>query len=600
MKDYSLEKLKKMSYEELLFLAKDVREKIISLSKIKNIHLASNLGVIELTIALLYSFDSPNDKLVFDTGHQTYAHKILTDRWDQFESIRDDGGISGFQNELESNHDIASFGHSGTVLSFCQGLIEASNDSSNFLIPIVGDAAISNGISFEALNNIAFNRTKMIIILNDNGMSISKNVGAIHKMLAQFKTTSFFLQSYKIVYKLFNKKGLSKKVYTLLYKTYSFLENIFISKNIFQNLDFIYIGPIDGHNIKHMIKALNSAKYFSMTKAVILHIKTKKGFGLEKAVNDEIGHYHSSFTTLDTFLTFGKCSANWLSKLISDKSANVKVLNCGMTLSTGFWNFSQNCPQNYEDLGIAEEHAVAKSIGINYANTHVYIVMYSTFLQRSYDQIHDISRLNLPICFLIDRASISYGDGDSHHGIYDISFLKSIPNSIICSPSNRSELEQLLEHSLINKDKPFFIRYSNDECVDEQSTNFNIGDWSKVISNNNEKLIISYGVSINEIKGKIQDKNIDLINAIYITGYDKDKVAEYLKKYKKIYVIEKCYYENNLYTDLVYIIYEKKINTNISSYCIKTNKIGFGSKSRIEEKLNIDIGKIIDEILKSY
>lgn len=598
MTNYSLEKLKTMNNDELLFLAKDVREKIISLSKIKNIHLASNLGVIELTIALLFSFDSPNDKLVFDTGHQTYAHKILTDRWDKFESIREDGGISGFQNELESNHDIASFGHSGTVLSFCQGLIESCNDSNNFLIPIVGDAAISNGISFEALNNISFNRTKMIIILNDNEMSISKNVGALHKALVEFKTTSFFLKSYKIMNRLFNKKGFSKKIYISLYKTYSFLENIFISKNIFQNLDFIYIGPIDGHNIKKMIKALNSAKYFSMTKAVILHVKTKKGFGLEKAVNDDIGKYHSSFATSDTLLTFGKCSANWLSQLIDNETKNIKVLNCGMTLATGFLNFSQKYYKNYEDLGIAEEHAVAKAIGIYYANTHVYVVIYSTFLQRSYDQIHDISRLNLPICFLIDRANISYGDGDSHHGIYDISFLKSIPNSIICSPSNKSELEQLLEHSLINKSKPFFIRYSNDECIDEISQNFNIGDWLMVISNNNKKLIISYGISINEIRDNIKDKNIDLINAIYITGYDRNNVITYLKKYKEIYIIEKCYYENNLYTDLVSIIYENKINTNIFSYCIKTNKIGFGSKSKIEKFLNIDINEIIKQIQK--
>lgn len=598
MTDYSLEKLKKMSHEELLFLASDVRDKIIALSKIKNIHLASNLGVVELTIALLFSFDSPNDKLVFDTGHQTYAHKILTDRWDRFESIREDGGISGFQNEYESNHDIASFGHSGTVLSFCQGLIESHIDSSNFIIPIVGDAAISNGISFEALNNISFNRTKIIIILNDNEMSISKNVGALHKVLAQFKTTSFFLRSYRIVNKLFNKKGFSKKIYTFLYKTYSFLENIFTGSNIFQNLDFIYIGPINGHNIKQMIKALNSAKYFSTTKAVILHVKTKKGFGLEQAINDEIGHYHSSFQTSDSLLTFGKCSANWLSKLISSNTMNVKVLNCGMTLATGFWNFSQDYPKNYEDLGIAEEHAVAKAIGIHYAKVCVYVVMYSTFLQRSYDQIHDISRLNLPICFLIDRANISYGDGDSHHGIYDISFLKSVPNSIICSPSNKGELEQLLEHSLTNKNGPFFIRYSNDQCIDLPVQKFNIGDWIEIISNNNKKLIISYGICINDIIDNIKDKGIDLINAIYITSYDKDKVLQYLKKYKEIYVIEKCYYENNLYTDLVSIIYENKINANIFSYCIKTNKIGFGSKITIEKKLNIDISEIIQEIQK--
>ncbi|MEG0123979.1 MAG: 1-deoxy-D-xylulose-5-phosphate synthase [Malacoplasma sp.] len=598
MKDYNLDKLKQMSNNELISLANEVRLKIINLSKEKNIHLASNLGIIELTIALLFSFNLPIDKLIYDTGHQTYAHKILTGRWDRFETIRDDNGLSGFPDNIESEYDVVGFGHSGTSLSFCQGLIESNDNHSNFLIPIIGDASISNGISFEALNNISFNQTKMIIVLNDNGMSISKNVGAFHKMLSQFKISSFFLQGYKIVNRLFNKKGFSKKIYTFLYKMYSFSENVFLSKNLFQNLDFIYIGPIDGHNIKQMIKAINSAKYFSQTKAVVLHVKTKKGFGLEQAVNDDIGYYHSSIMPDDTLLTYGRCSANWLEKLIESKTKNIKVLNCGMTLPTGFWNFSKNYPKQYEDVGIAEEHAVAKSIGISYSGDRVYVVLYSTFLQRSYDQIHDISRLKLPVCFLIDRGGISYGDGDSHHGIYDISFIKSIPNSIICNPSNKFELEQLLEHSLSNENSPFFIRYTNDECLEIKTQPFIFGSWLEVVSNGNKKLIISYGNSINEIKKEIKNKNIDLINSIYITHYDTKKVIQYLKKYKEIYVIEKCYYENNLYTDLVKIIYENKITTNIFSYCIKTNKIGFGTKSRIDGNLNIDIKKIISDITK--
>lgn len=603
--NFDLIDFKNLSLEELEFIAVKVREKIIKLSKSKAIHLASNLGIVELSMALLYCFDSPNDKIVYDTGHQSYTHKLLTGRWKTFETIRDDNGLSGFQEPEESIHDLISTGHSGNILSFCQAVME-SNKFNNFIVPVVGDAALANGLSFEALNNISFNKDKMIIVINDNEMSISKNVGALNELMGNVKLSKFFFFSERAIKKALGWSKFTSKIYSLIYKTYNFFENILVSKNFFQNFGFIYIGPVDGHNFKHLIKAIKKAKWYSRQSPVILHVKTQKGKGLSKAVEDKIGYYHSASlsetnnTSKD--LTYGDVAAKFLCE--KARLQDFKVLNCGMTLSTGFQNFSTSFPKMYEDLGISEEHAVSKSAGFAYVDKKTIVVMYSTFLQRTYDQIlHDISRLALPVIFLIDRADIAYGDGNTHHGIYDVGFLKTIPNTIITSPSNQLELKTLLLHAFENKQNPFFIRYGKDVCPivkDQNSENelFLFGEWKYLIKQNASILIISYGNFINDIKKAIvsSNKKIDLINAIYISNFDQKKVVKILKKYKKVFVIEKVYFQNNLYSEIVKLCFENNLNIEIKDYSIKNNAIGFGSKKTIDKKLEIDPNLIIDQI----
>ncbi|MDE5767354.1 MAG: 1-deoxy-D-xylulose-5-phosphate synthase, partial [Malacoplasma sp.] len=573
----------------------------IELSKNKSLHFSSNLGIVELSLALLYVFDSPNDLILYDTGHQSYVHKMITNRWNKMDSIREYGGLSGFQNPNESEHDLISTGHSGNILSICQGYIENSENKNNFLIPVIGDAALSNGLAFEALNNISFNKTPMLIVVNDNGMSISKNVGGMHKMMSKIQMSKIVLWTEKFLKKSLYKYEFGKKIYWFIFKCFEKITGFFKGKNFFEKLGFHYFGVIDGNNLKKVIHVLKRLKNLVKFGPIILHVKTIKGYGLKEAERDESGLFHSLNLSKLSFKedsSYGEVAANFLEKLITYNS-NIKIINPAMTLSSNFLDLSQKFPFNYEDVGIAEEHAITKAAGIALTNKKVFVCIYSTFLQRGYDNVfHDVSRLELPIVFLIDRADISYYDGDTHHGIYDLSFLKSIPNTVICSPSNKYELEKLIALGYENKKGPFFIRYSKDACLDTNiKKEFNFGSWIFLNKSKESKsCIISYGHFINEIYSNIKDKQIDLVNAIFITNYNKEFASKLLDSYQRIYVIEKVYDSNCLGDDLIKLAFEEKKKCLISKINIKTSKIGFGDKKTIDKKLGIDIETILSKI----
>ncbi len=596
----SIKELKKYKLKDLKQLSKDIREVLQDLSNNKSIHFSSNLGIVELSIALLYVFDSPIDQIMYDTGHQSYVHKILTDRYNRISTIRDFNGLSGFQEPSESQHDFISTGHSGNILSITQGLNETKNND-NYFIPIVGDASISNGLSFEALNNISFNSTKMLIVINDNEMSISKNVGTLHKMMSKIKTSNINFFGGNLFRQILGKKNWTRKIYFFFSSIASWFEQLFTKNNFFISMNYKYIGPVDGHNIKKLIYSLKKAKFHCDNKPVVLHVRTKKGYGCNLAELDKLGKYHaSSIKTLSTNsnLSFGDVAANYLFNLLKSDN-NIYVLNPAMTYSTGFLEFAKIYPNNYEDIGIAEEHCVSKAVGICKNNKKVFVIIYSTFLQRTYDQLHhDVSRLDLPIIFLIDRADIAYGDGDTHHGIYDLSFLKTIPNSIITAPRNKYEMEKLMELSYLNKKHPFFIRYPKTDCInDDKNVSFNFGDWIYLQKKSKSKnLIISYGPIINDLLNHFSNKNIDIVNSIFLTKYNENKVVSILKQYKTIYVVEKVYYQNNLFTDLVLIKNRYDINITIKSICIKNNKIGHGDKESIDKTIKMDLNSIIKEI----
>ncbi len=597
----SYQEIKKMNLKQLVHLTSLIRSKIIEISKNKSLHLSSNLGIVELSLALLYVFDSPKDLILYDTGHQSYVHKMITDRWNKIDSIRETDGLSGFQDPNESEHDLISTGHSGNILSICQGYIENSQNKDNFIIPVIGDAAISNGLSFEALNNISFNKTPMLIIINDNGMSISKNVGGMHKMMSKIQMSKPVFWSEKVLKKSLFKFKLGKKIYWFIFKCFEKISKFFKGRNFFEKLGFHYFGVIDGNNLKKTIHVLKRLKNLIKFGPIILHVKTIKGYGLKEAELDDSGLFHSlslNDSTKKENLSYGEMAAQFLEKLILYDN-KIRIINPAMTLSSGFLKLSKNFPFNYEDVGIAEEHAITKAAGIALTNKKVFIVIYSTFLQRGYDNIfHDISRLELPIIFLIDRADISYQDGDTHHGIYDLGFLKSIPNTIICSPSNKYELEKLITLGYENKKNPFFIRYSKDKCLKTNlEKKFDFGSWIYLKKSKESKsCIISYGHIVNEIYENIKEKQVDLVNAIFITAYKKEFVSKLLSSYQRIYVIEKVYNSNCLGDDLIKQAFEEKKKCSISKINIKTNKIGFGNKDIIDKKLGIDIKTIIDKI----
>lgn len=598
--------LKKLKPKELKQLANEIRNRIKDISKNKSIHLSSNLGIVELSMALLYVFNSPKDQIMYDTGHQSYVHKILTNRNNLMDSIREDDGLSGFQEPSESVHDFVSTGHSGNILSIAQGIIESNEDKNRFFVPVVGDAAISNGLSFEALNNIAYNKTNMVIILNDNEMSISQNVGALYKALSKFKLSKFFFFSERAIKKICSYFNWTRKIYLFLFKVWNKLVTIFVGKNFFESLGFYYFGIVDGNNIKRTIRAIQKARWYSYHGPVILHVKTKKGYGLKEAESDKTGDYHSiSMQSKPEFEnkknTFGEVAANHLWILI-EKDKNIKIINPAMTLSTGFLELSKRFPNNYEDVGISEEHAVSKASGIAMVNKIPFVVIYSTFMQRTYDQImHDVARLQLPVNFLVERSDIAYQDGNTHHGIYDIAFLKTIPNTIITEASNNIELKELINLAYHNKKNPFFIRYTKNICpISNEEYQLKFGEWKLVQKNKKtNSCLISYGQIINDLKNDLQDTDIDIYNAIFIHGFDKEKVLSILKKYKTIFVVEKNYYQNNLASELKLMCFENKIDTVIKSFCIYDSNIGFGSKENIDKKLGIDTKTIINTI-KEY
>lgn len=600
----SYEDFKKISNKSLKNLCNEIRLFIIDLSTKKSIHLGSNLGIVEISVALSKVFDLDWDIIFYDTGHQSYVHKIITGRLNLMDTIRDTNGLSGMQDLNESKYDYYSGGHAGNSLSIAQGYIESIYTEENILfnrwkkmlarlysyeqnekklkkinkfkskinlkkkyvIPIIGDSAISNGLAVEALSDIAFRKTNPIIVINDNEMSISEAVGSMAHSISKIKINRFLTWIEKNLYKLFWNSEFGKNIYRFIYKLFHGIAKRILGGNIFTSLGYQYIGPIDGHNIKDIIRAANKAKWYQKFQPVILHFKTIKGLGLKNPKEDKIGKNHASvdINGINKKLS-GEYICEHLLSLLA-KENKIKVINPAMTYNSGFYNFSQTAKNIYFDVGISEEHAISLASGMALAGLKPFVVIYSTFLQRSYDQlIHDISRLKLPVTLLIDRAEISGGDGDSHHGIFDVAFLKTVPNSIIAAPSNINELKALIDLSIENKDSLFAIRYPKYLDYIEQDSktaeflknkikakNWIINEYNNDI-NKNKKIIVTYGNWVNKFRDIIikNKYKIDLANAVFIKGYNENQIKDILKNYSYIYIFEEIYGDFGLADDFL-------------------------------------------------
>lgn len=575
----SIQTLKSLNKKEIKLISQNIREELIELAKINKIHLGSNLGVVELSMALLMEVDHNSTKLFYDTGHQCYVHKMLTNRATKMKDIRKEGGISGFPSENESIYDFLSSGHSSTSLSIAQGYNE-TNDQIK-CIPIIGDAAINNGLALEALNDIAYRKNKMIIIVNDNGESISKTVGFLYQSMAKIKNTNIFFFIERLFRLLLKKWKWSRAIFYGLFKCYNFFEKIFFGRNIFQALGFMYVGQINGHNVKSIQNAYRKAKFYSNYGPVILHIKTKKSFGY----NNDNSNSHSvligkaekpSFTGLVTSLLID----------ILKENKKIRIINPAMTIPEKYEDIEIKYPNKYQDIGINEEHCVTKASGMALNGIKVIIPIYSTFLQRTYDQIHhDVSRLKLPILFLIDRADISPHDGDTHHGIYDVGMLKSIPNTIICEPSNSYELEILLKLGIKNQLNPFFIRFPNEEPLKTlKKYPIKFGEWIKLKDANSQIAIVSYGHQINKIID-VFGNQADIINAIFLNNLNEAKIFEMLKDYKKIIFYERIFNSGTVYQDVISIFSKMNHSSNhIHSLSFKKINIGHGDLEKINQR----------------
>ncbi|HFQ5957484.1 TPA: 1-deoxy-D-xylulose-5-phosphate synthase [Listeria monocytogenes] len=519
--------MKRLDIQELEALAADIRAFLITSTSKSGGHIGPNLGVVELTIALHYSFNSPKDKFIWDVGHQSYVHKILTGRANQFGTLREHGGLDGFPKRKESIHDVFETGHSSTSLSAAAGMVIARDIKKEdfYVIPIIGDGALTGGMALEALNHIGDMGKDMIVILNDNDMSIAPNVGAIHNILGKLRTSDTSKQT----------------------KTN-------VDGAFFEELGFMYLGSIDGHDIEEVITNLELAK---RTKGpVLLHIVTKKGKGYQPAELDSRGTWHGTGpykVETGSFIKPAKRAASWSSVIsnelirLAEMDERIVAITPAMPVGSKLEKFAKAFPERFFDVGIAEQHATTMAAGLATQGMKPFLAIYSTFLQRAYDQlVHDVCRQKLNVVIGIDRAGLVGADGETHQGIFDISFLNSIPNMTISMPKDEVEARQLMDTAFSYNDGPFAIRYPRGEAtgvqVVESNTLIPIGQWETIIQPL-DAVILTFGATIElALKAaeqlEIEGYRVGVINARYIKPLDEALLHQILKQKIPILTVE--------------------------------------------------------------
>lgn len=541
-----------LTYKELNLLSQDIRDLIIDSVSQNGGHLASNLGAVESTIALCRVFDFSKDKIVFDVGHQCYTYKILTGR--SLERLRKKDGISGFPKLSESPYDYFETGHSSTSISACQGMaVSRDLKGENYnVIAYIGDASVVNGLAFEALNNLGQLNNKVIIILNDNDMSITKPGGALAKSFRSLSNSTLYRRSKHFYQKVMKKSKFGRWLLKISANIKNWFKRHLMAINIFDNLGLAYIGPVDGHNIKDMEKAFSKAK--KIDRSVVVHLKTLKGKGFAPSENDDSGKWHgiSGFDKETGAIYHSQNGVSW-SSIYSDALFSimekqndafliVPATGCGSELTETFKKYPKRCI----DVGIAEEHAFTLAGGMAINGIHPIISIYSTFLQRAYDEIsHDLARMNLNVTILIDRAGLVGNDGDTHQGIYDEQFLLGIPNVVVSMASNKNEAQALLNESF-NNHGVFCIRYPRESLIEreENAEAIPFGTWKKEHQGHNVA-IVTLGPVVQELKEFIikNNKDVTLFNAIYQKPIDYSAIKELITYQKVIiynpYAIEK-------------------------------------------------------------
>lgn len=531
------EDIKKLNDNELLNLGEEMRKFLIeSVSKTGG-HLSSNLGVVELTLSLFKTFDIGRDKLIWDVGHQSYIHKILTGRKDGFKNLRKKDGLSGFPKRSESVYDCFQTGHSSTSISAALGMARARDikKEKHNVIAVIGDGALTGGLAFEALNDIGFRKTKMIIVLNDNQMSIAKNVGGVSIYLNKLRMKPKYNKIKSNINTELSKSKGGKVVLSNMLKLKNGLKSLVVDSMLFEDMGIKYIGPIDGHNIKLMNEVFSMAK--NIDGPVIVHTITKKGKGYEFAEKSPSKFHGISPFNLENGEVCKTCCETYSSAFgkalnkIAKEDKDVVAITAAMPDGTGLIEFSKNFPERFFDVGIAEEHAVTLSAGMASSGLKPVFAVYSTFLQRAYDEIiHDVCIQNLPVVFAIDRAGVVGEDGETHQGILDISYLSTMPNMTIVAPKSLKEVEILLRWAL-NKKTPVAIRYpkggdklNNLPILKE----INYGKW-EVLNKGENLAIIACGKTVEfamEALYKLKEKNINptIINATFIKPIDEEKI----------------------------------------------------------------------------
>lgn len=545
--------IKKIPADQLPALAEEIREFIIeSLSKTGG-HLASNLGVVELTIAMHRVFDLPKDKLIWDVGHQSYTHKILTGRKDGFETLRREGGISGFPKRSESDCDVFDTGHSSTSISAGVGYVRARElkKEKYSVVSIIGDGALTGGMAYEALNNAASLKSNFIIVLNDNEMSITENVGGMSSYLSGLRTASAYTDFKMDVTKALNRiPGIGPGMVDAMRKTKSSIKQIIIPGMLFEDMGLTYLGPVDGHNIPQLIKTFQEAKRFEGP--ILVHVLTQKGRGYEPAMRHPARFHGAGPFDVKTGLPVRKSNPTYtdvfstVMRKMGDRRKDVVAVTAAMMTGVGLKRFSNMFPDRCFDVGIAEEHAVTFAAALSLGGITPVVAIYSSFLQRAYDQImHDVCMQNLHVVFAIDRAGLVGYDGETHHGIFDLSYLGSMPNMTILAPKNLWELSDMIKFA-VDYDGPIAVRYPRGETytgLKEFRAPICLGK-SEVIHEGSRVALLAVGSMVKmaeEVQKQLKermDMDAALVNARFVKPIDEELLRSFADTYELVVTLE--------------------------------------------------------------
>jgi 1-deoxy-D-xylulose-5-phosphate synthase len=606
------EDLKELSIQELSDLSGEIREFLINTVSNTGGHIASNLGVVELTLALHRIYDIPRDKIIWDVGHQTYVHKILTGRKNRFDTLRQMNGLSGFPKTEESIFDAFNTGHSSTSISAALGMARARDlkGETYSVAAVIGDGALTGGMALEALNDAGNAKTNLLIVLNDNGMSIAPNVGGLSRYLSRLRMRPFYYKTRESIQSLIDRRlpRSGKHVRRILHRIKAAMKSILMPSMFFEDLGFRYFGPIDGHNLREMISVLEHAR--TMKGPVLVHVCTLKGKGYKYA-EEKPNVFHGiapfQIETGELKSNGGESYSQVFGRKICElaqKSPDIVAITAAMPDGTGLNPFREAFPKRFFDVGIAEQHAVTFAAGLAKGGTIPVVAIYSTFLQRAYDQmLHDVALQNLHVVFAIDRAGVVGDDGETHQGIYDIAYIKTMPNFTLMAPASPRELEMMLEYAVLDHRGPIAIRYPRGSGYETEALQQPVipGKGLKIKSGE-DVTIVAVG---NFLKAALKTADLleaegiscEVINPRFIKPIDEPLLRESIRRTGRIVVMEDGITSGGLGSSILEFLCRERMPAKSLLLGFPDEAIAHGSRDLIYKKYGLDPQSISDRIL---
>lgn len=608
--------LKNLNKSELEALATNIRSFLIEKCSATGGHIGPNLGVVELTIMLHKLFNSPEDKFLWDVGHQAYVHKILTGRASQFDTLRQYKGLCGFPKLVESEHDEWETGHSSTSLSAAMGMAAARDiqKGKNYVVPIIGDGALTGGMALEAINHIGHEKTNMIVILNDNEMSIAPNVGALHSVLGRLRTAKEYSKAKEELETLMHKIPVfGDRLASTAERVKDSLKYLVVSGVFFEEMGFKYLGPIDGHDFDALETTLSYAK--KVHGPVIVHVITKKGKGFKPAEEDTVGTWHGTGPyKMETgaFVKSKSTGPAW-SSLVSEtvrklmsRDQRIVAITPAMPIGSKLEGIQQDFPERFFDVGIAEQHAATMAAGLATQKMKPFLAIYSTFLQRAYDQVlHDIARPNLNVFIGIDRAGLVGADGETHQGVFDIAFLRHIPNMVIMMPKDENEGQHMVKTAIEYDNGPIAMRYPRGNglgvAMDEQLQTLPIGSW-EVLRSGTDAVILTFGTTIPmamEAAEKLAAQGIDVevVNARFIKPMDENMLHELARRQLPILTIEEAVLQGGFGSGVLEFMFDNQYShIMMDRIGIPDHFIEHGNVDQLLEEINLTAEEAIKRI----